>query len=411
MNLEKIKNLLYQIEILQKHQREIEKIKGETFNIFSILGVETKENKTHSNFIAELLNPKGSHYMGNVFLEEFLKIIGYKGGLNTHKAQVYTEFYIGPVEPTTGGRIDIFIKDAVGNCISIENKIYAGDQENQLIRYHNYQKGKNTLYYLTLFGGEASEYSTEFDEAEDNKIELKANEDYFPIGYNNEILNWLKKCHQIAVDVPQLRDSIKQYILLIKKLTNQMIDTENKELKKAIFDNIEAAKYIADNFDNIKNEIKDKFRNDVFNLLKERLKTKHSELEIKIEVNGDIAQQNASILLSIPSVSNELDIWYRIESFSSGWKGNLFIGIRTDLTENIPFNIPTDYETGGWLLIRNIKFNNEHINLDSIEFLQKLVKSTEEEYTKIVEKVVEQSINFIDETYPTIVDYFNKKGN
>ena len=35
---------------------EISRLKGENFNIFSILGLESAENKTHSAFIAELLN-------------------------------------------------------------------------------------------------------------------------------------------------------------------------------------------------------------------------------------------------------------------------------------------------------------------------------------------------------------------
>lgn len=47
------------------------KNKGELFNTFSILKMETAENKTHSNFIAELLNPKGSHLKGSIFLERF----------------------------------------------------------------------------------------------------------------------------------------------------------------------------------------------------------------------------------------------------------------------------------------------------------------------------------------------------
>jgi hypothetical protein len=69
--IKKVTVLLKEVELLQKHQKEIEIIKGETFNIFSILGVESKENKTHSSFIAELLNPNGSHYMNAVFLEAF----------------------------------------------------------------------------------------------------------------------------------------------------------------------------------------------------------------------------------------------------------------------------------------------------------------------------------------------------
>jgi hypothetical protein len=104
---ENIQRLLKEVNQLQKHQREIEKIKGETFNIFSILGVESKENKTHSSFVAELLNPKGSHYMGSLFLKAFLNQIKYNGNLNIATASVTKEYYVGKRKNISGGRIDI----------------------------------------------------------------------------------------------------------------------------------------------------------------------------------------------------------------------------------------------------------------------------------------------------------------
>jgi len=41
------------------------------------------------------------------------------------------------MEKTKGGRIDIYI-ESNNKYIFIENKIYAEDQENQLLRYRNY---------------------------------------------------------------------------------------------------------------------------------------------------------------------------------------------------------------------------------------------------------------------------------
>lgn len=416
--LQDIKSLLKEVEKIQKHQQEIEKIKGETFNIFSILGVETKENKTHSNFIAELLNPKGSHYMGKVFLDEFLKEINYTGKLDSNTAEVFTEFYIGPVKYDSGGRIDIFIKDKAGNCISVENKIHAGDQENQLIRYSNHQKPKNTLYYLTLFGAEASEHSTEIKEEGGNKTKLEEGKDYFAIGYNKEVLNWLKACHQIAVDIPQLRDSIKQYILLIKKLTNQMTDPNNTiELKKAIFEKAEAAKYIADNFERIKNEVKEKFRKDVFRLLEKKLK---SDL-FKLQLGVDVSKNHAPILIDICEIK-EMNPEFRfgIEPFSgkSSHQKHLFVGIvdnsgleKDFLKCTLYSDVYLDLEgaTEVWLVGRFIKLSNEKIHLDEGKFLQKLVESNEEDYNEIVEEVVEQSLEFIEDTYSVIIEYFEGK--
>ena len=62
--MKKIQNLLIEL------QREADKVKqrkeearkrGESFNIFNVLGLSTNETRTHSALIAELLNPHGNH--------------------------------------------------------------------------------------------------------------------------------------------------------------------------------------------------------------------------------------------------------------------------------------------------------------------------------------------------------------
>ena len=61
-------------------------------------------------------------------------------------------------DKTEGGRIDLFLTDENRNHIIIENKIYAGDQENQILRYYNHSQSAD-LFYLTLEGDEPFEYS------------------------------------------------------------------------------------------------------------------------------------------------------------------------------------------------------------------------------------------------------------
>ena len=73
VKIENIKNLLESSGRVAKHQEEIKRLRGENFNVFSILGMESRENETHSAFVGELLNPNGSHYFGNCFLKLFLK--------------------------------------------------------------------------------------------------------------------------------------------------------------------------------------------------------------------------------------------------------------------------------------------------------------------------------------------------
>ena len=74
--MEGLSNLLKEVsevireERIQKKERQK---RGEYFNIFSVLRLETKEVRLHSAFLAELLNPEGSHGLGKQFLELFKK--------------------------------------------------------------------------------------------------------------------------------------------------------------------------------------------------------------------------------------------------------------------------------------------------------------------------------------------------
>lgn len=99
----------------------------ENLNLFSILKMESNENATHSAFLGELLNPKGSHLKGNIFLKLFLATIHGHGKIfDVDSTQLILEKYIGIRNDETkqGGRIDIYLKDKRGNSISIENKIF-----------------------------------------------------------------------------------------------------------------------------------------------------------------------------------------------------------------------------------------------------------------------------------------------
>ncbi|MEM6737710.1 MAG: PD-(D/E)XK nuclease family protein [Bacteroidota bacterium] len=129
-----LESLLNRVKLLIDHKNEVERLKGEQFNIFSILKMETSENATHSAFLSALLDPLSTHGYGNLFLSLFLEEIGVDSKeFDLSSASVSTEYFIGKVnyDMNVGGRIDILIRDAYQNSICIENKIYAGDQQGQ----------------------------------------------------------------------------------------------------------------------------------------------------------------------------------------------------------------------------------------------------------------------------------------
>jgi hypothetical protein len=201
------------------HYRDaLNRATGEHFNIFKILGIGRYEVKTHSPILGELLNPEGRHGQGVVFLRLFLDHFGITD-FDAESAKLDLEFPIGPVTPESGGRIDILIKDGKGKMILIENKIDAVDQPNQMKRYYNFAR-KNTsqfyLFYLTLDGHEPSDLS------EDDLDRIKCKR----ITYNGEILTWLNDCRKESACLPNVRETINQYIHLIEELTNINMDKE-----------------------------------------------------------------------------------------------------------------------------------------------------------------------------------------
>lgn len=233
------------ISIVQKDriERAERRKRGELFNIFSILNLRTYEVRTHSAFIAELLNPHGSHGLGDKFLKAFISAMPETNDWEfdtAHASVTVEDRSAGTINElqTEGGRIDIVIRSD-DKIIMIENKIYANDQYKQLVRYDSYGKqfSRSALFYLTLDGSEASDISCKNNNGK--KIP------YIPIGYNHEISEWLNRCLQIAAQYPLVRETIVQYINLIKELTNQMDNIENKNLLLEIMThNIEATSAI-----------------------------------------------------------------------------------------------------------------------------------------------------------------------
>lgn len=238
--MEQIRMLLTEVEHVVDTDKKIKREKyqrGEFFNVFYILGLSTNETRTHSAFIAEMLNPKGSHGCGIAFLKEFVQRCANKSFNNEvlEKTDIRVELSIGNKndDETEGGRIDIAI--FIGkHLIIIENKIYASDQKNQLVRYNNYARTLQKsgviedyqLLYLTLYGYEASEYST--------RNELVPDQDYFMVSYSKDIIMWLNCCKAIAVEKPLVRETIIQYINLLKEITYQNMDTKQQEQMFAV---------------------------------------------------------------------------------------------------------------------------------------------------------------------------------
>ncbi|MFE1747425.1 PD-(D/E)XK nuclease family protein [Coleofasciculus sp. H7-2] len=128
------------------------------FNIFEAIGVVRQEIR-HSNFLAFLLNPSGTHRLGDTFLKRFLKRIL----LNVEKPQV------SPVEIDVANLLDAEVRREWKNidvlvyspssrvvCV-IENKVGSQEHSDQLRRYREiilkeFKGYRHIFIYLTPEG-------------------------------------------------------------------------------------------------------------------------------------------------------------------------------------------------------------------------------------------------------------------
>jgi hypothetical protein len=197
---------------VQRRVRERKRRKANQFNIFRLLGVERDEVKTHSALIADLLNPRGTHGQGAVFLEIFLALCAKKSngfpkpprGVASVRWDVYTE------KRTRFGRPDIVVASPeLKTLIVIENKIYAGDQDRQLHRYaewmaslRTYAKGTRLLIYLTPEG---------------RRPELTDEDRYCLFSYRDDITSWIQTA-RAQVRAVRVRECLDQYLRTVKSL-------------------------------------------------------------------------------------------------------------------------------------------------------------------------------------------------
>ena len=97
---------------------------------------------------------------------------------------------------------------------------------------------------------------------------FKDGTDYFRLSYKDDIIYWLENCFSASANYPIIRETIKQYIILIKNITNQINSIEMKEeIHSVIYKNIIGAEIISKEYDNAIEVLSDKFKKDI----KERL--------------------------------------------------------------------------------------------------------------------------------------------
>jgi hypothetical protein len=406
-----INTLLNKVDVIVKHQKEMTIAKGEHYNMFSVLKIETRENNTHSAFLADLLNPKGAHKLGDVFLKLFLDVVKPEiqdgseekydnkfptKDFETTKAFVKVEHAIGKVNlckekhidnaKASGGRIDILLTDTNGTLISIENKIHASDQERQIQRYYNYETEINTVFYLTLKGEEPSTES---------RLKLNSGEHFHNISYKHDIREWLELCLKEVTNFTSLRETINQYILLIKKLTYTLNTKEDKELMEVMLQNLEATKYIKENYEKMLGRIRDNFR---IKLKVEVEKALDAKL-YAVSIGGSIENKFAQLWISLLK-KPEPEFFIGIESFTGKGHldGGLFVGIFNANNSKPIADLDDENKINSiWRQVVPIKSEaGNAINLSDDYWIKVLSNQDSDEYIKVLARCTDVIVEFVE---------------
>ena len=113
-----------------KQTQENQKKRGlNDYNILTSVLKQNDEVRLHSRMIKSLLDPNGTHYQDNLFLDIFLEVLEILDfNIKTKSCWVETEY------GNKKDRIDIYVTDNKKHII-IENKLDATDQKEQIKRY------------------------------------------------------------------------------------------------------------------------------------------------------------------------------------------------------------------------------------------------------------------------------------
>jgi hypothetical protein len=174
------------------------------FNVFRILRLERKELITHSPFLANLLNPAGTHAQGDLFLRLFLERLAVKQ-VRLPPMLPNARWFVRQEQVTELGNLDIHLwSHPLRSEIVIENKIGATDQEDQLPRYWKHmlaQRGQfdfQTLVYLT-------------PQPRWPAVRGKPLPPYINLTYSDDICAILRSA-LTSIPSPRLRYSLEQYL-------------------------------------------------------------------------------------------------------------------------------------------------------------------------------------------------------
>jgi hypothetical protein len=219
-----------QVDQAEVRQRRIDRKLATGFNVFDL--IEPEENKL-SDVLADLLDPKGNHGQGDLFLRLFFEQLGLGSGARlTNDATVRREALTHFI-PNDRRRIDVLV-EARALILAIENKKDSPEQPDQVKDYLEHLDEcsrasaiSSILIYLTLNGRPPKSLKsltlTERQQHQD-AARLKC------WSYQVDLRDWLMKCGD-KCKAPKICHFLWDFIAYIE--TKLKRESENNEEDEA----------------------------------------------------------------------------------------------------------------------------------------------------------------------------------
>lgn len=310
-----LNEVAYKIGTLREARNRFSDRLAPEFSIFDYLRTD---EMGLSGCIASLLDPKGTHGQGNVFLEAFLECIGSAAAWakNAGSCQVVPE-----KQANGQRRIDIYLEFPNG-AIGIENKPWAEDQDGQLTDYASYLKrtvGAKKWLLLFLCDRDPSESSMTHDEQK----ELSGGGNFVRCSYS-EIIAWLEicACKSKALNVRIFIEELAKFIRVnIKGELDMSEEAETCNIILKSKESLGSAFEIYKAIDSVKKNLMKKFQED--------LESELRSLGFHLMWDKNLESKWQSSVGFGVKFRQEQNLYLRFEFEHSGLNG-LFWGIRRE---------------------------------------------------------------------------------
>jgi PD-(D/E)XK nuclease superfamily len=204
-------NIRSRVQEAEEKQRRIDRKLATKFNVFKL--IQPDENKL-SDILADLLNPKGSHGQGDLFLRLLFEKLDWKPPINLNDIAVVQREALTDRIFNHRRRIDVFV-DA-GVLLAIENKVDSRELSDQVKDYLEHldqcsrgQTLPTALIYLTPNGRHPESIPTA------TISELRLSGKLHCWSYQKEFRDWIETCRE-ACEAERIQNFLSDFIAFIE---------------------------------------------------------------------------------------------------------------------------------------------------------------------------------------------------